>query len=84
MLGHTIPPVTAAYYKKQPDKMKEIYVKLIPKLTFMNYTKVQTIQSPEYKEMEAQLRKYKELEKKVEKLEKLESLYAKLERLSLD
>lgn len=82
MLGHSIPATTAAYYKKKPELLKNVYIKLIPKLTFMNYTRVQTINSPEYKELQAQLEKYELLEKKVEKLEKLESLYRERDKLS--
>jgi len=84
MLGHTIPTTTAAYYKKKPEVLKNVYVRMVPKLTFMSITKVKTISSPEYKELQKQLEEYKELEKKVEKLEKLEDLYKKLEKLSIE
>ena len=84
MLGHTIPTTTAAYYKKKPEVLKNVYLRLIPKLTFMSTTRVKTISSPEFKELQRQLEQYEELERKVEKLEKLEDLYRKLERLSLE
>lgn len=79
MLGHSIPAVTAAYYKKKPEVLRNLYIRLLPKLVLLDYMKVQTIKSPEYREMEEKLKKYDEMEERLRKLERLNALYSKLD-----
>lgn len=55
MLGHKIPAVQEAYYKKNPDMLKDVYFHLIPKLTFENEVEVKTISSPEFAELRSEL-----------------------------
>ncbi len=79
MLGHSIPAVTAAYYKKKPELLKNLYIRMLPHLVLMDHMRVKTIKSPEYMQMEEKLKKYDELEEKVKKLEMLNGLYSKLD-----
>lgn len=79
MLGHTIPATTAAYYKKKPELLKNVYVSVMGKLSMGEYYKVKTINSPEYERMKNELERYKVLEAKIEKLERLQGLYSKLD-----
>lgn len=57
MLGHKIPAVQEAYYKKNPDLLKDVYVHLVPKLTFEDEVLVKTISSPEFDELKSELDK---------------------------
>lgn len=57
MLGHKIPAVQEAYYKKNPEMLKDVYLHLIPKLTFEDKVEVKTISSPEFDELKSELDK---------------------------
>ena len=57
MLGHKIPSVQEAYYKKNPDMLKDVYLHLVPKLTFEDEVVVKTISSPEFDELRTELDK---------------------------
>ena len=55
MLGHKIPAVQEAYYKKNPEMLKDVYLHLVPKLTFEDEVVVKTISSPEFDELRTEL-----------------------------
>lgn len=57
MLGHKIPSVQEAYYKKNPDMLKDVYLHLVPKLSFESDVVVRTISSPEFDELRTELDK---------------------------
>lgn len=57
MLGHKIPAVQEAYYKKNPDMLKDVYLQLVPKLTFEDEVLIKTISSPEFNELKSELDK---------------------------
>lgn len=57
MLGHKIPSVQEAYYKKNPDMLKDVYLQLLPKLTFEDEVLIKTISSPEFDELKSELDK---------------------------
>ncbi len=74
MLGHAIDPTTAAYYKRNPEVLKETYIRIMPKLSIEDVN-VRDVDSPQYKRMEAELARYKKLEGRVNELETLKVLF---------
>ena len=54
-LGHKIPSVKEAYYKKKPENLKQIYLQLIPHLTFESKTVVKTVSSQEFNELKSEI-----------------------------
>lgn len=50
MLGHTINGIDSAYFKAQPDLLKQKYLQALPKLT-LDKIELRSFDSPEYKEM---------------------------------
>ena len=70
-LGHKIPPTTEAYYKRNPQKLKEIYSNFVPKLTFENPTNIITVNSPEFEEVKRELEQYQEIIKDIDEIKRL-------------
>lgn len=80
MLGHSIPPVTAAYYKKNPQVLKDTYIKIMPKLS-LEKVNIRDVDSPAYKKMEAELAQYKKLEDRINELERLNDIFSRKDDL---
>lgn len=70
-LGHKVPTTTESYYKRNPQKLKEIYANFIPKLTFENTTNMITVESPEFEALKKELEQYQEVIKDIEEIKKL-------------
>jgi len=74
MLGHRINPITQAYFKNDPNKLKSMYMTAVDKLT-LEKIKVKTLHTKAYEHLLEKLRKkeedYQNLEKRVELMENL-------------
>lgn len=70
-LGHKVPSTTESYYKRNPQKLKEIYSNFVPKLTFENTTNIITVNSPEFEEIKKELEQYQEVIKDIDEIKKL-------------
>lgn len=80
MLGHSINPTTAAYYKRKPEALKETYIRIMPHLS-LEKVNVRDIDSPAYQRMEKKLENYEKLEGRINELEKLQDLLNNKEKL---
>ncbi len=70
LLGHTLTPIQSAYYKANPQKLKELYISNMENLTFLTSTKHE-INDEQLNELE-ELRLYKlETSKRLDELEGL-------------
>lgn len=74
MLGHSIPATTESYYKKNPETLKNTYIKIMPKLS-IEQVNVRDIDSKEYKQLAAKLYEYEKLDARVGALEDLKELF---------
>lgn len=70
-LGHKVPSTMESYYKRNPQKLKDIYIHFIPKLSFDGETRVNTVDSPEYMRLKDELQQYKNLIGDVTEIRKL-------------
>lgn len=73
LVGHTLKPIQASYYKANPDYLKKVYVEHIACFTFLNTVEVVSdgISDAELEELR-ELRAYKEeTDKRLEQLEGL-------------
>lgn len=85
MLGHQINPVTEAYFKADPTKLRLEYLKVVDKLTFIEKIKLEPVTSPEYDQL---LKKNQEIEKQnqqmEERMEKMDNLIQELMKKQLN
>lgn len=76
--GRKADPITEAYFKKNPKRIKQNYIKHLHKLT-INKTEIFTIESKEYKNIKKELEKSKNQVNNTE--QKNQELLEKVERL---
>lgn len=68
LLGHTIDKTTEAYFKADPESLREDYISVVNELSTIDY-EVKTIESPEFKELKDNYEK--DAKAKSEEIEKL-------------
>lgn len=70
LMGHSIDSTTAAYFKADPEALKEDYIQIINHLTVTQEIDPKTVTSEGYKELKAELKSERnireELERKIE------------------
>lgn len=66
--GHTIDNTTEAYFKADPESLKEDYISVVNELSTIDF-EVKTIESPEFKELKDNYEK--DSKAKSEEIEKL-------------
>jgi predicted nuclease with TOPRIM domain len=80
-MGHNIGSTKTAYFRGNPDKLKHLYMKYVPFLSFAD-TEVRTIESAEYRELRDENTQMKsEMEAMKDKLSKVESFESHLSDL---
>lgn len=68
LIAHRLNPITEAYFKADPSKLKSEYLKVLDNLTFREKVKVTRVESKEYQEL---FKKNLEMEKKQQVLERM-------------
>ena len=71
LLGHHIESSTAAYYKLDPNAVKEVYMNIMNELMFFGEIQYESIQSLEKKELEMLREKTKSQEERLNNIERL-------------
>jgi hypothetical protein len=83
-MGHNVGSVKTAYFRGIPDKLKLLYMKYVPFLSFAD-TEVRTIESAEYRELRDENTQMKsEMEAMKDKFSKVESFESHLNELVAD
>lgn len=73
MLGHRIPATQEAYFKANPDLLKDVYIGLLPVLAIED-VEVRGVDSPRFKRLEFELKEYKQLDGELNLLREFKSV----------
>lgn len=70
MLGHTVNDTDLSYFKQDPSKLKELYTRFLPYLTFEKTIEVRSLNTEDAKRLEELDRENKELKKELQEIKK--------------